>query len=277
MSWIKQLIPITAAAMIAVISTPGAAHAQRGRRTVSRPAVSRPVIVTPYYYSWPGLRPGFYYDPFWDFHGWGYPGLYPPGPYGRYATDDSSARIQVTPRETEVYVDGYRAGIVDDFDGFAQRLRVAPGEHVIELYLDGHKPATQTILFAPGETYRIRHAMQPLAAGEAAPARPTPRIPPGPPQGAPPYDALGRPMGRAPASITSGAIAIRVQPADAVIVVDGERWQSSSSERLEIQLSPGPHRIDVQKDGYQPFTTTVQVRPGETATVNVSLTRGGAQ
>ena len=66
-------------------------------------------------------------------------------------------------------------------------------------------------------------------------------------------------------------IAIRVQPGDAVILVDGERWQSSSTDRLEIQVSPGAHRIEVQKDGYQPFTTSVNVRPGETATVNVSL------
>jgi len=66
-------------------------------------------------------------------------------------------------------------------------------------------------------------------------------------------------------------IAIGVQPGDAVILVDGERWQSSSTDRLEIQVSPGAHRIEVQKDGYQPFTTSVNVRPGETATVNVSL------
>jgi uncharacterized membrane protein len=79
----------------------------------------------------------------------------------------------------------------------------------------------------------------------------------------------------APAGFGAGAIAVRVQPGDAVILVDGERWQSSSSDRLEIQVSPGPHRIEVQKDGYQPFTTDVNVRPGETATVNVSLTRSG--
>jgi hypothetical protein len=254
LSWNKRFMVI-AAALIAV-SMPVAAHAQRGRRIV------RPVIVPP--------------PLFWDFYGWGYPGVYPSASYGRHVVDESAARIQVTPRDTEVYVDGYRAGIVDDFDGFAQRLRVAPGEHVIELFLDGHKPVAQAILFRPGETYRIRHAMEPLGAGEAAPARPTPRMPaatPGPP---PAYDALGRPIGRVatPGPVgVSGVIAIRVQPGDAVIFVDGERWQSSSSDRLEIQVSPGAHRIEVQKEGYQPFTTNIQVRPGETAAVNVSLTR----
>lgn len=267
MSWTKHLIAIAIASLLAVVGVPAAAHAQRGRH------ISRPVIVAPYFGH-------YYYSPFfWDFYGWGYPGPYLPAYYGHYVTNESTARLQVTPRETEVYVDGYRAGIVDDFDGFAQRLRVVPGEHVIELYLDGHKPVTHTMLFAPGETYRIRHAMEPLAPGDTSPPRPTPRTPPAP-QGPPrAYDALGRPIGPDPASrpagIGGGMIAIRVQPGDAVILIDGERWHSSSNDRLEIQVSPGPHRIEVQKDGYQPFTTSVDVRPGETATVNVSLTRAG--
>ena len=268
--WTRRFILISAAA-IAVAGAPTFAHAQRGHHGGARPVVSRPVLVTPYYSP-------YLYDPFfWGFYGWGSPVFYPPAFYGATVVQDSSARLQVTPRETEVYVDGYRAGTVDDFDGFSQRLRVAPGEHVIDLYLEGHKPVSQTILFAPGETYRIRHTMEPLPAGEAAPPRPTPR-PAAAPQAAAAYDALGRPIaGLAPPASTSSAIAIRVQPVDAVILVDGERWQSSSGERLEIQVTPGAHRIDVQKDGYQPFTTNVQVRPGETTTVNVSLTRGGEQ
>lgn len=112
------------------------------------------------------------------------------------ASGDSAARILVTPSETEVYVDGHRAGTADDFDGFSQRLRVSPGEHLIELYLDGHKPVSQTVRFTAGETYRIRHEMEPLPAGEAAPPRPTPRALEGglPPQTPAAFDALGRPI-----------------------------------------------------------------------------------
>lgn len=184
----------------------------------------------------------------------------------------SAARIQVTPRHTEVYVDGYLAGIVDDFDGSWQRLRVAPGEHVIELYLEGHKTIEQTILFAPGQSYRIRHAMEPLAAGEAAPVRPAPRASAPAPTSPAPFDPFGRPA--RPGSLPEGgAIAIRVQPIDASILVDGERWQTSGGDRLEIQVTPGEHRIEVQKDGYQPFETSVTVRPGQTAPLNVSLTK----
>ena len=263
MSCTKPFLPI-AAALIAVMGVPATTHAQRGHRIV------RPVIVTPYFSH-------YNHSPFfWDFSGWGYPGPYWQAYYGSRGPE-SIVRIQVTPKEAEVYVDGYRAGLVDDFDGFTQRLRLPPGGHVIEFYLDGYKPVTHTMLFEPGDTYQIRDAMEPLAPGEASPPRPTPRTLPASQGPTPIYDGFGRPVGPGPATgpagIGGGAIAIRVQPGDAVILLDGERWQSSSGDRLEIQVSPGAHRIEVQKEGYQPFTTEVNVRPGETTAVNVSLTR----
>jgi hypothetical protein len=265
LSWNKRYLRI-AAALIVAVSVPALAHAQRGGRRV---LAARPVLVAPYFSP--------FYDPFfWDSYRWGYPGWYGPAFDTRNFIDGSSARIQVTPKHTEVYVDGYLAGVVDDFDGVAQRLRVAPGEHLIELYLDGHKTIAQTILFQPGQSYRIRHAMEPLAAGEAAPSRPKPN-PNAPPATPPPFDAFGRRAGGTPAearNMTGAAIAIRVQPGDAMVLVDGEQWQSSG-DRLDIQVSPGEHRIEVRKDGYQPFSTTIRVAPGQTSPVNISLTKSG--
>lgn len=185
------------------------------------------------------------------------------------------ARIQVTPPETEVYVDGIRAGVVDDFDGFSQRLRVTPGEHLIELYLDGHRPVSQKLLFQSGETYKVRHAMEPLPAGEAMPPRPAAKA--SAPNLDALYDAFGKPRSNvpaAPAATGAGVLAIRVQPADATILVDGETWQGSGGERLELQVSAGAHQIEVRKDGYVPFSTTVQAAPGQTTPLNISLTKG---
>ena len=71
-----------------------------------------------------------------------------------------------TPREAEVYVDGYLVGTVDDFDGWSQRLRLQPGEHEIELYLEGHRSVRQKMLFRPGETYKIRAALEKIAPGD---------------------------------------------------------------------------------------------------------------
>ena len=71
-----------------------------------------------------------------------------------------------TPREAEVYVDGYLVGTVDDFDGWSQRLRLQPGEHEIELYLEGYRSVRQKMLFRPGETYKIRTVLEKSPPGE---------------------------------------------------------------------------------------------------------------
>ena len=67
---------------------------------------------------------------------------------------------------------------------------------------------------------------------------------------------------------------IRVQPADADVLIDGERWRGpGGDDRLVVQVTDGRHRIEVRKEGYQPFTTEVDVRGGESVPLNVSLPR----
>ena len=63
-----------------------------------------------------------------------------------------------------------------------------------------------------------------------------------------------------------------VQPGDAEEMIDGERWNTAGNERLLVQLAEGRHVVEVRKAGYRPFSTEVQMRAGETAPLNVSLT-----
>ena len=80
---------------------------------------------------------------------------------------------------------------------------------------------------------------------------------------------------RAPDSNSFGTLNVRVQPGDAVVVIDGEKWDSpEGGSRLSVQLSAGSHRIEVRKDGFKPYTSTVQIRPGETQALNISLPPG---
>jgi hypothetical protein len=56
--------------------------------------------------------------------------------------------------------------------------------------------------------------------------------------------------------------------------VDGELWRGAGAEdRLVVQLAAGPHRVEITKEGYEPFSTDVHIRPGETERLNVSLPR----
>jgi hypothetical protein len=181
---------------------------------------------------------------------------------------ESSLRLQVTPRETEVFVDGYFAGRVDDFDGRFQRLRIQPGEHELTLYLEGHRKVTQQVLVQPRATFRIRYKMTPLAPGAAPEVRPL----------APPARRDGQPPSAVPAtgeeSAEYGTLAIRVQPTDADVLIDGERWDgTAANEPLVVQLAAGSHRVEVRKPGYRPYTTQIEIRRGEKSPVNVSLSR----
>jgi len=284
-------------ALVLLLGMTGNAEAQRrGGRVVVAPRV---VVVGGYY------RP-YFYDPFWfdPWYGFAYGYQYPWGPYGyppyrAYRVDPgASLRLEVKPKEAEVYVDGYYAGIVDDFDGTFQRLSVTPGEHDIELYLDGYRTVHQKVYVTPRKTFNVKYAMERLGAGEQPDPRPQPpEAPPGSQAGAPRRGEQPPPMppeppqGRAPVrrpqpmppppprdnprggqAAGYGTLAIRVQPADAEVTIDGEKWRGpEAQDRLVVDVAEGSHTVQISKTGYRTYVTDVQVRRGETSPLNVSL------
>jgi hypothetical protein len=132
--------------------------------------VSGGVIVAPGYY-------GGFYDPFWygagvygaygGYYGGGYGASYggfydpwyggdpasggssdPQSSYNAY-TDEGSIRLKIRPRNSEVYVDGYFVGVVDDFDGVFQRLHIESGAHRIEVRAPGYEPLAFDVRITP--------------------------------------------------------------------------------------------------------------------------------
>jgi hypothetical protein len=103
------------------------------------------------------------------------------------------------------------------------------------------------------------------------PARRMPPPPPDSPQEAPPPP----PREQAPGdTATLGSLVIQVQPSDADVLIDGERWRGpQGEERLVVQLSEGQHKIEVQKDGFQTYSGSIDVHGGQTTPLNVSLPR----
>lgn len=257
-------------------------HAEAQRRAVRRTAARRVVVVAPGYYYHPFSTP-FFYRPFYGgfshpfASGWYGPYPYPYPPYGYLPVYDrtGSARLQVTPREAEVYVDGYFVGIVDDYDGTFQRLHVEAGEHELQLYLEGYRTFRQKVRFTPGTTLRITHAMEPLDPGEANEPKPQPD--PAMRAGTEPGRRPSRQYGRAQPS-AFGTLSLRVQPEDAVVVIDGEAWERPEGEsRFFVDLSEGSHRLEVRKDGFRTYVRMIHIRRGQTLTLNVSLTSGGGR
>lgn len=260
----------------------------------------------PYGYGYPGFGFGFGY-PFGGFgfsigFGFGYPGFYNPWygygyPYGPYPggypyygygygyLDDrtSALRIDGDRVDAEVYIDGYLAGRVDDFDGNLQRLHLRPGEHELTVYLDGYRTVREPLYLNPRATKTLRFDMEPLGPGETSerPPAPVERVErDDPARRVDPQEPAPRPYTREPRPSVEGAptrfgtLSLRVQPADAEIVIDGERWSVTGGEtRIAIQLSPGRHRVEIRKDGYEVYTEDVGIRESSTLTLNVSLRR----
>jgi len=84
---------------------------------------------------WASSYRGFYgLGSNWSFAGYG--ASYPFDDFG----DDGSLRVEVKPKDAEVFVDGYYAGIVDEFDGHFQHLSLAPGPHRVEIRAPGYEP-----------------------------------------------------------------------------------------------------------------------------------------
>ena len=223
-----------------------------------------------------------------------------PYPAYRYAAPDAAVKFDVKPKETMVYLDGFYAGIVDDFDGAFQRLRTAPGGHQVTLYLDGYRTYSERVYLAADNTLKFRHRMERLGAGEQSERPPAPQLPPqyqpgqpGPGQGGPypqgpvgrggrrgaPYPPQNGPGGPPPEVIPGptadngrGTLSLTLQPIDAEVLVDGAPWRGSASgDRLIVDLSSGRHNVQIRKPGYVGYLTDVQIRPGETTNLDVKL------
>lgn len=139
-------------------------RADNGRRTV---IVRPPAFYNNYYYyprrSYPygygafGLG-YFYYDPYQWYPGaystYGGSGYYP-RQYG-YGYDIGELRLQVTPRHAQVFVDGYYAGTVDDYDGAFQSMKLESGPYSIQITTPGYDPLDFKVRINPGQktTYR---------------------------------------------------------------------------------------------------------------------------
>ncbi len=85
-----------------------------------------------------------YYDP----HAYGY--------YGGYAYNPTDLhtgflRLKMRPRSAQVFVDGYFVGIVNEFDGVFQRLRLEEGPHQVEVVHPGFETLELDVLIVPGE------------------------------------------------------------------------------------------------------------------------------
>ena len=149
----RTFVALVTGVLLVVATTlwpsPAAAQMRRGR-----------IIVTGGYLYGP-----LAYGPFW-------------GPYPYYGAVPMRAsgdvRVLASPKQAEVYVDGFYAGVVDNFDGVFQRLHATPGGHAITLHFEGYRTVTHNIYVTPAVTFKLRLTMEKLGPGETSDPPPIP-------------------------------------------------------------------------------------------------------
>jgi hypothetical protein len=258
-------------------AAPGPRSGDQGRRTgpPPPPRAEPPATYyrTPrrYYFPPVHVQRSFYYHPYFGFYFGPYYGPYYPYPgpaYGPARYTATALRTRVRPVETQVYVNGYYAGVADDFDGVFQRLYLPAGGHEIEFRLEGYQSFRTKIYMQAGDTREITHQMV-LAGPGIGDHIPVPRadLP------AEWRESAAPTAGSQPAS-PFGILTVRVEPTDAQIVIDGETWLATADlDALVMHVPAGRHVVEVRKDGYHPFRVEVELSEGAATALNVRLTR----
>ena len=69
-------------------------------------------------------------------------------------------QLDVDPRRAVVYVDGWYAGLVDEFSGYYRHLEVAAGSHTFEIVATDYDSLVVDLSISPGRTTTYRGSLQ---------------------------------------------------------------------------------------------------------------------
>lgn len=226
-----------------------------------------------------GYRYGWYPYSYWGYSPYAYSGYYGYSPYAyharrpRYSRQEGALRVIVEPNKTRVFVDGYYAGVADDFDGLLQRLYLPTGRHDISLKLDGYRTQHFRVYVPYDQTVKIHHDMV-EGDGEATSdhyagmvdvddrrSRDHDDVD---------WDDDRDRRDRDDDGRDGGVVRLDISPRDATVYVDGE-FHGSAGERL--RLPAGRHRIEVVRPGYRTVEREIEVRRGRSNEVRIEMER----
>jgi hypothetical protein len=242
-----------------------------------------------------------WWDPWFYGPRWGYTTAYPNPTTGGFGALD----LDVSPERAEVWVDGRKVGVADDFDGFPNYLWLEKGTYDVAFYLDGYRTlARQYTIYAglvvdvedrleAGETIhpsdlgpktherrdaRIRaeeqreRELERRRSYRSAEADEDEEV-----------DVEDSEDGAAPeldadaprdARSAPGRLRLEVLPEDASVYLDG-RFLGTGRElaglRAGLMVDPGEHRIEVVRPGHRSSTRTVEVGAGAELELDIEL------
>ncbi len=154
-------------------------------------------------------------------------------------------------KKAGVWVDGQYVGFVKELKG-DKKLLLLPGKHEISVRQAWYRDFNQQVLLEPGEIRRIRLTMV-KESGKQTP-------------------------------VGAAELKIEAVPDRAAVFVDGQfagTVDEFNGVGQGLLLTPGAHNLRIALPGYQPFETTMSLRPDQkmkikTALMTGSITEAGA-
>ena len=80
----------------------------------------------------------------------------PKPPTNGVTRQDAIVQLASNVRDAQVYVDGYYAGVVDDYDGAFQALKLESGAYRIEIRAPGYETLAFDVRITPGQKIRYQ-------------------------------------------------------------------------------------------------------------------------
>lgn len=236
------------------------------------------------YYGWGGYPYAGWYGPYRG----GYPVVYPNDSYRFGALD-----LDVSPERAEVWVDGRKVGVADDFDGFPEYLLLEKGTYDVVFYLPGYKTLARQYSIYPGLVIDVEdrleagEAVHPTALGPSSHDRRDERLRRDAERrrelGLDDSEAIGEPSRRASelpgegsldARGEPGRLRLSVAPEDASVYLDG-RFLGTGRElaalRSGLIVDAGEHVLQVVRPGREEQARTFEVEAGREIELRVEL------
>lgn len=242
-----------------------------------------------FWYPW-GYWGGYGYYPYWGPGVRWYPEQVRPS-MGALDTD-------VRPEEAEVWLNGQRIGIADNFDGWPRYLWLEEGTYDLVFYHPGFETIARQYTIYPGvvidveDRMRRGEAVHPQELVERSTVHRDERLQRREERGEIPAEDTGEPEWRdrverervdrdADAAYDAreepGRLYLEVVPRDAAIYLDG-RFLGTGEDLTGVHagliVDPGEHELEVVRPGYASRTVTFTSEPGEEVEVSVELEEG---
>jgi hypothetical protein len=230
--------------------------------------------------------------------------VYPNDSYGNYGALD----LDVSPEKAEVYVNGQKVGICDDYDGFPTYLWLEAGVYDVVFYLPGYETIARQYVIRPGQVIDVdddmvrgqairpedlpakthEHRDERLRQNKEVEDDAARGIKPHMPYGDEAWRDRVHPLDRPAdgdqqpthhvaiedARVAPARLKLTVEPGDASVYLDG-RFVGTAAELEQLDngllIDAGAHRLEAVRPGRRPMTKEFTAEPGGESTLSMTL------